>query len=59
MGKKVWYEIEIRCIKDSVAFSMRTGETQTVAKVKSYGLAYVTAQAISNVYKDTCTVTIK
>ena len=59
MSKKVWYQIEIECIKFNPSFDMKVGEKQIVAKVKSYGLAYAAAQAISGIYKDNCAVTIK
>lgn len=59
MRKKEWYLIEIECIKYNPSLSMKIGEKQIVAKVKSYGLAYATAQTISGVYKDNCSVTIK
>ena len=59
MAKKEWYTIEIECIKFNPSFNMKVGERQIIAKVKSYGVAYVTAQAISGIYKDNCAVTIK
>lgn len=59
MSKKVWYQIEIECIKFNPSFDMKVGEKQIVAKVKSYGLAYTTANTIKDVYKDNCNVTIK
>ena len=59
MSKKVWYQIEIECIKFNPSFDMKVGEKQVVAKVKSSGLAYITASAMKEVYKDNCNVTIK
>lgn len=59
MSKKVWYQIEIECIKFNPSFDMKVGEKQIVAKVKSYGLAYAAANTIKDIYKDNCSVTIK
>ena len=59
MRKKQWYLIEIECIKFNPSIDMKIGEKQIVAKVKSLGLAYTTANAISGIYKDNCAVTIK
>lgn len=59
MAKKQWYSIEIECIKFNPSIDLKVGEKHIVAKVKSYGLAYAAAQAISGVYKDNCAVTIK
>lgn len=59
MSKKVWYTVEIECIKFNPSFDMKVGEKQVVAKVKSYGIAYAVAQTISGIYKDNCAVTIK
>ena len=59
MSKKQWYQIEIECIKFNPSFDMKVGEKQIVAKVKSQGLAYITANTIKDVYKDNCAVTIK
>ena len=59
MSKKQWYQIEIECIKFNPSFDMKVGEKQVIGKVKSYGLAYAAANAIKDVYKDNCSVTIK
>lgn len=59
MAKKEWYNIEIECIKFDPSLTMRVGEKQIVARVKSYGLAYAVAQTVSGIYKDNCSVTIK
>ena len=59
MTKKEWYSIEIECIKENPALTMRKGEKQTVAKVKSLGLAYVTANAINKLYDGNCYVIVK
>ena len=56
MRKKEWYNIEIECIKFNPSIEMRVGEKKIVARVKSYGLAYATAQTISGIYKDNCAV---
>ena len=58
MAKKQWYQIEIECIKFNPSIDLKVGEKHVVAKVKSYGLAYHAAMAISEVYKN-CAVTIK
>lgn len=52
MAKKVWYQIEIECIKFNPSIDLKVGEKQIVAKVKSYGLAYHAAMAISGVYEE-------
>lgn len=58
MAKKEWYLIQVECIKFNPSLDLKVGEKVIVAKVKSYGLAYVAAKAISGVYKD-CAITIK
>lgn len=46
---KIWYEIEIECVSRPPACqTLQVGERVTVAKVKSKGLAYITAQAYAN-----------
>lgn len=50
MGKKIWYEIQLKCIKENAAFSCVVGETQTIAKVKSVGLAYQVAMKLQEIY---------
>ena len=42
-----WYEIEATCIEENSGITARLGEKKVVAKVESYGLAYVSAMAIS------------
>ena len=59
MRKKEWYNIEIECIKFNPSIDLKVGDKKIVAKVRSYGLAYHAAMAISGVYKDNCSVTIK
>ena len=59
MAVKQWYLIEIECIKFNPSFNMKVGEKQIVAKVKSKGLAFVTANAIAKLYDGQCYVTIK
>lgn len=59
MSKKVWYNVEIECIKNNPAFTLKVGEKDTVARVKSYGLAYAVAMEISKVYGNAVIVTIK
>lgn len=48
---KQWYTIETECIKYNASLSMLVGEKIIVAKVKSKGLAYYTAQTLENIYK--------
>lgn len=48
MAKKLWYEIEIECIKYKVGCSMLVGEKLAVAKVKSKGLAYSIAKHLAD-----------
>ena len=59
MSKKIWYNVEIECIKDNPAFILKVGEKDIVARVKSYGLAYGVAMEISKIYGNTVKVTIK
>lgn len=44
MAKKVWYEIEL--------ISVRTSECETIAKVKSKGLAQIVYNQIKETYKN-------
>jgi hypothetical protein len=50
MSKKIWYEIELECIKDNANFSCVAGEKQIIAKVKSVGLAYQMALKLQEIY---------
>lgn len=59
MAKKEWYTVEIECIKFNPSMNMDIGEKRIVAKVKSKGLAFVTANAIAKLYDGYCYVTIK
>ena len=51
MSKKVWYEIQLECIKESASFTCKVGDIQTVAKVKSKGLAYQVALKLEEIYR--------
>ncbi len=44
MAKKIWYEIELISVRDS--------KTETIARVKSRGLANIVYNQIKEVYKD-------
>lgn len=59
MAKKEWYSIEIECIKYNSSMDLKIGEKRIVAKVKSKGLAFVTANAINKIYDGFCYVSIK
>ena len=50
MANKVWYQIEVECIKSNASYSMEVGEKTVVAKVKSMGLACHVAYAMEKVY---------
>lgn len=43
---KQWYNVYTECIKYNPSITAKVGEINLVAKVKSEGLAYVTAKAI-------------
>ena len=51
MSKKLWYSIEIECVKYDALSTMLVGEKNIVAKVKSKGLAILIAKNLENVYK--------
>lgn len=51
MTKKVWYSIEIECIKETAASTLRVGEKDLVCKVKSKGLAFLVAADLEKTYK--------
>ena len=51
MAKKIWYNVEVECIKESANCTMRKGEKEVIAKVKSKGLAHVTAIGMKSIYK--------
>lgn len=58
--KKQWYLIEIECIKFNPFCTLKVGEKNIVAKVKSKGLAFLTAKNLESVYKpDDFKITIK
>ena len=57
--KKQWYQIEVECIKFDPSLTCKVGEKTVLAKVKSYGLAYAAAQAISQTLGESFTITIK
>ena len=60
MSNKIWYSIEIECIKFNPFCTLLVGEKSIVCKVKSYGLAYNIAQFLESVYnKEYFTITIK
>lgn len=44
--KKVWYNVYQECVKYSPSITLKVGEVELIAKVKSEGLAYATAKAI-------------
>lgn len=58
MAKKQWYLIQIECIKFNPSIDLKVGEKKIIAKIKSQGLAYVAAQAFSEIYKN-CNIKIK
>ena len=59
MGKKLWYDVEIECIKYDTLSNMLVGEKDIIAHVKSKGLAIITAQSIKQVYGERFNVTVK
>lgn len=50
MAKKVWFSIEVECIKNKSCMSLAVGEKWTVAKVVSKGLAFIVADQLRSVY---------
>ena len=44
MSKKQWFTVEVECVKYSASSTCKVGEKWTVAKVKSYGLAFIVAE---------------
>ena len=50
MSKKLWYSIELECIKLKDNSSMLVGEKETICKVKSKGLAFVVAADLEKMY---------
>ena len=50
MSKKQWYEIQVECIKFNPTCTLLVGEKNTVAKVKSYGLAFQVANFLQSIY---------
>lgn len=59
MGKKLWYDVEVECIKYDALSTMLVGEKDIIARVKSKGLAIITAQSIKRVYGERFNVTVK
>jgi hypothetical protein len=51
MVKKLWYSIDVECIKNNVSFSCDVGTKWTVAKVLSKGLAFIVADNLQSAYK--------
>lgn len=58
MRKKEWYTVKAECIKESATITAKKGDKMIVAKVKSYGLAYVAAMAISETLGEYFAITI-
>lgn len=50
MKEKIWYEVKISCQNCMAEQPDLNGET--LAKVKSKGLAYLVKQLFENIYKD-------
>lgn len=44
--KKLWYNIYMECIKESLIVTSKLGEVKQIGKIKSEGLAYTTCKAI-------------
>ena len=43
---KVWYNIHMKCVKESPSIDAKLGEEILIGKIKSEGLAYQTCKAI-------------
>ena len=48
--KKQWYEIKLKCIKENASLDCKVGDIQTIAKVKSLGLAYQVTLKLEEIY---------
>ena len=44
--RKQYYNIYMKCIKDSPSITAKVGEVELVGKIKSEGLAYQTCKTI-------------
>lgn len=44
--KKQWFNIMMKCVKDSTSITVKVGEETLVGKIKGEGLAFQTCKAI-------------
>lgn len=50
--RKTWYNIYMECIKDDAGVTAKLGEVIYIGKIKSYGLAHITCNAIQKAVQD-------
>lgn len=44
--KKQWFNIMMKCVKDSPSITVKVGEETLIGKIKGEGLAFQTCKAI-------------
>lgn len=49
---KVWYNIHMKCVKESPSIDAKLGEEILIGKIKSEGLAYITCKRLEEAVKD-------
>lgn len=59
MAKKIWFDVVIECIKYNPDSVLQVGEVDTLARVKSKGLAFIVACELQEFYGECFKVTIK
>ena len=59
MSKKQWFYIQAECITDNAALTVKKGDIEIVAKVKSKGLAFIVANSLANTMGNNFYITIK
>lgn len=59
MSKKIWFDVVIECVKYNPDSTLKVGEVDTLARVKSKGLAFIVAIELQKFYGEDFKVTIK